>query len=77
MMETLPSDFLWAILRPLLFISVLLPALFFWVPSPLHRGPNPLQLGCIPLLALHQVPEGLPDSSVLLHEFPECLFNGT
>jgi len=34
-------------------------------------------LGCIPLLALHQVPEGLPDSSVLLHKLLECLFNGT
>ena len=33
--------------------------------------------GCIPLLALHQVPEGLRNSSVLLHEFLECFFNGT
>ena len=67
-----------AILGPLLFISILLlPALFFWAPSPLHRGPNPLQLGYVPLLALHQVPEGLPDSLVLLHKFPECLFNST
>jgi len=31
----------------------------------------------VPLLALHQVPEGLPDSSVLLDKFPECFFNGT
>jgi len=31
----------------------------------------------VPLLALYQVPERLPDSSVLLHKFPECLFNGT
>ena len=47
-----------AILGPLLFISVLLlPALSFQAPSLLHRGPNPLQLGCIPLLALYQVPE--------------------
>ena len=28
-------------------------------------------------MALHQVPEGLPDSSVLLHEFSECFFDGT
>ena len=34
-------------------------------------------MGRIPLLALHQVLEGLPDSSVLLHEFLEYLFNGT
>jgi len=34
-------------------------------------------LGCIPLLALYQVSEGLPNSSVLLHKLPECLFNGT
>jgi len=34
-------------------------------------------LGRIPLLALHQVLEELPDSSVLLHKLPECLFNGT
>ena len=34
-------------------------------------------MGRVPLLALYQVPERLPDSSVLLHEFPECLFNGT
>ena len=67
-----------AILGPLCVISILLfPALSFQAPSPLHHNPNSLQLGCIPLLALYQVPEGLPDSSVLLHEFPECLFNGT
>ena len=66
-----------AILGPLLFISVLLPALSFRTPSLLHRGPNSLQLGRVSLLTLHQVPEGLPDSSVLLHEIPECLFNGT
>jgi len=29
------------------------------------------------LLALHQVPEGLSDSSVLLHKLPEYLFNST
>ena len=42
------------------------------LPSPisLHRSPNPH-------LVLHQVPEGLPDFSVLLHKLPECLFNGT
>jgi len=34
-------------------------------------------LGCVPLLALYQVPEGLPNSSLLFHKFPECLFNGT
>jgi len=34
-------------------------------------------LGYVPLLALHQVPKGLPDSSVLLHKFSECLFDGT
>jgi len=28
-------------------------------------------------LALHQVPKELPNSLVLLHEFPECLFNST
>ena len=43
-----------------------------WIPASEH-----LQLGHVSLLALHQVPEGLPDSSVLLHEFLECLFNGT
>jgi len=34
-------------------------------------------LGRVSLLALHQVPEGLPNFSVLLHEFLECLSNGT
>jgi len=34
-------------------------------------------LGCIPLLALYQVLEGLPNSLVLLHKLPEYLFNGT
>jgi len=34
-------------------------------------------LGRIPFLAPHQVLERLPDSSVLLHKLPECLFNGT
>jgi len=34
-------------------------------------------LGRIPLLALHQVPEGLLNFSVLLHKLPEYLFNGT
>jgi len=34
-------------------------------------------LGHVPLLALHQVPEGLPDSSVLLHKLLEYFFNGT
>jgi len=34
-------------------------------------------LGCIPLLALHQVPERLSNSSVLLHKLLEYLFNGT
>ena len=34
-------------------------------------------MGRVPLLALYQVPEGLPNSSVLLHKFLECLFNGT
>jgi len=34
-------------------------------------------LGHIPLLALHQVPEGLLDSSVLLYKLPECFFNST
>ena len=66
-----------AILGPLLFISVLLPAFFFQALSLLHCGSNPLQLGHIPLLALHQVPEGLPNSLVLLHKLLECLFNGT
>jgi len=55
-------------LGPYKIISV--PALFFRALSLLHRSPNPL-------LALHQVPEGLPNSSVLLYEFLECLFNGT
>ena len=64
-----------AILGPLLFISI--PALFFRAPSPFHHSPNPLQLGRIPLLALHQVPEGLPNSLVLLHKLLECLLNGT
>jgi len=34
-------------------------------------------LGHVPLLALHQVLEGLPNSLVLLHKLPEYLFNGT
>jgi len=34
-------------------------------------------LGRIPLLALYQVPERLPDSLVLLHKLPECFFNST
>jgi len=34
-------------------------------------------LGHVPLLALHQVLEGLLNSSVLLHKLPECLFNDT
>jgi len=34
-------------------------------------------LGCVPLLTLYQVLEGLPDSSVLLHKLPKYLFNGT
>jgi len=34
-------------------------------------------LGHVSLLALHQVPEELSNSSVLLHKLPECLFNGT
>ena len=67
-----------AILRPLHIISVLLlPTLSFQALSSLHRSPNSLQLGHISLLALHQVLERLPDSSVLLYKFPECLFNGT
>ena len=67
-----------AILRPLHIISAFLfPDLSFWTPSPLHCGPNPLQLGRVPLLALHQVLKELPDSSVLLHKFLECLFNDT
>jgi len=57
--------------------TLLLPDHSFQTPSLLHHSPNSLQLGCIPLLALHQVPEGLPDSLVLLHKLPECLFNGT
>ena len=67
-----------AILEPLFFISILLlPTLSFQAPSLLYHGPNSLWLGCVPLLALHQVPEGLPNSSVLLHKLPEYLFNGT
>ena len=59
-------------------ISILLfPILFFQAPSLLHRGPNSLQLGRVSLLALHQVPEGLSNSSVLLHKFLECFFDGT
>jgi len=34
-------------------------------------------LGYIPLLALYQVPERLPDSLVLLCKLLECLLNGT
>jgi len=65
-----------AILGPLLFISILLlPALFFRALSLLHCSPNPLQLSHTPLLVLHQVLEGLFNSSVLLHKLPECLFN--
>ena len=67
-----------AILRPLCVIpALLLPNHSFQTPSPLHHSPNSLQLGRIPLLALHQVPEGLPDFSVLLHKLLECLHNGT
>ena len=66
-----------AILRPLLSISALLFLILpFKAPSLLHCGPNPLQLGHIPLLALYKVPEGPPNSSVLLHKFLECFFNG-
>jgi len=65
-----------AILKPLFFISALfLSVLSFQTPSPLYCGPNPLQLGHISLLALHQVLKGSPDFLVLLHKFPECLFN--
>ena len=64
-----------AILGSLLFISV--SALFFRAPSLLYHSSNPLQLGCVPLLALYQVPEGLPDSLVLLHKLLECFFDGT
>ena len=64
-----------AILGSLLFISI--SALFFRASSLLYHSSNPLQLGCVPLLALYQVPEGLPDSLVLLYKFPECLFYGT
>ena len=71
-------DFPGSILRPLCIISALLfPDLSFRTPSLLHRSPNSLQLGHIPLLALYQVPEGLPNSSILLHEILECLFDGT
>ena len=67
-----------AILRPLLFISALfLPILSFQIPSLLHCSPNPLQLGYVPLLVLHQILKRLPNFSVLLHEFLEYLFNGT
>ena len=67
-----------AILEPLHIISaLLLPDLSFRAPSPLHSSPNSLQLGCVPLLTLHQGPERPPDSSILLHKLPECLFNGT
>ena len=67
-----------AILKFLLFIStLLLPILSFQTLSPLHCSPNPLQLGYIPLLVLHQILERLPNSSVFLHEFSEYLFNGT
>ena len=77
-MESPPPDSLQGHPQTLHVVSILLfSALFFRALSLLHRSPNSLQLGCIPLLALHQVPEGLPDSLVLLHEFPECLFNGT
>ena len=61
-----------AILGPLLFIFILL----LLTPSPFHHSPNSLQLGYVSLLALYQVLEELPNSSVLLHKFLECLFNG-
>ena len=64
-----------AILGSLLFISV--SALFFRAPSLLYHSSYPLQLGCVPLLALYQVLEGLPDSLVLLHKLLECFFDGT
>ena len=50
-----------AILRPLLFISILLLfALSFWAPSLLHCGLNSLQLGRVPLLALYQIWRDFP-----------------
>ena len=55
----------------------LLSVLSFQTLPPLHCGPNLLQLGYVPLLALYQVPEGPSDFLVLLYEFLECLFNGT
>ena len=64
-----------AILGSLLFISI--SALFFRASSLLYHSSNPLQLGCVPLLALYQVPEGLPDSLVLLHKLLECFLDGT
>ena len=67
-----------AILRPLCIIpTFLLPDCFFWTSSLLHCSPNSPQLGCVLLLALYQVLEGLSNSSVLLHEFLECFCDGT
>ena len=42
-----------------------------------NYGPNPLQLDCVFLLALHQVLEELPNSLVLLHKFLKYFFNDT
>ena len=78
MMESSTPDFLQGHSQTPLFISaILLSVLSFQAPPPLHCGPNPLQLGHVLLLALHQVLEGLPNSLVLLHKFLECLFDGT
>ena len=67
-----------AILRPLCVIfTFLLPDYSFQTLFLFHRSPNPLQLGCVFLLVFYQVPERLPYSLVLLHEFLECLFDST
>jgi len=65
---TFPKAILGLLLFPILSSQTL---------SLLHHSPNPLQLGYVLFLALHQVLEGLSDSLVLLHKFSECLFNST
>ena len=66
------------ILKPLLFISVLLfLTLLLLTLSLFHCGPNSFQLGYVLFLILHQVLKGLSNSLVLLYEFTECFFDGT
>ena len=57
--------------------TLFLLVLSFQALSPLYCSSNLHQLGHISLLTLCQVPEGLSNSSILLHKFSECFFNST